>query len=173
MNKKQKIIEAYWDEYENLQRIAVGILRDPDKALDVMQDLALMILEGRYADTNPGSIKAYLRTSTRHGCIDYLRKEKYNLYTDDVQALADRLEPIEDAEYKRIEIKGWLSSYLKSFSPELREAFAMHIIDGYTIEDVARQMGISSATLRQRFKRMRASLPVNVQLFIMLFLLIS
>lgn len=163
MNKKQKMIEAYFDNYSILMKMAISITRDTDKALDALQNLAIKILENDFSHVR--NYPAYLKTSLRHGCIDLLRKEKKET---SLQALEEFLQDKNFNDLNRVEVEHWLLSYLASFPPEMKNAFILHTIDGYTINDIAKQMGIKPATLRQRFKRMRDKLPVDVLLFVMM-----
>jgi RNA polymerase sigma factor (sigma-70 family) len=56
------------------------------------------------------------------------------------------------------ELAQWLRKELSTYSPEMQEAFKMYYLDGYSLEEVAKQLGIRKNTLSQRFSRMRNKL---------------
>ena len=51
-----------------------------------------------------------------------------------------------------------LNKQLAKYPPDLAEAF---YIDGYPLQEVARQMGLPSNTLAQKFKRLRKALALS------------
>jgi RNA polymerase sigma factor (sigma-70 family) len=167
MNRKKRLIETYYDLYPLLLRTAVGKVRDLNSAYDVLQDLAVKIIE-LDDDFDIEDCSAYLFRSARNVAYDYLRKEKKY-----VPAEMDKLSSAESNDFvnasSRSESKQWLDSYLASFSPEMREAFARYILDGEKIDSIAADMGIKSATMRQRFRRMKQAIPNDILLFALIF----
>ena len=163
MNRKKRLIETYYDLYPLLLRTAVGKVRDLNSAYDVLQNLAVKILEID-DDADIKDCSAYLFRSARNAAYDYLRKEKKYLSTE-----PDKLNGVESDDFtatiSRSESKQWLDSYLASFSPEMREAFARYILDGEKIDSIATDMGIKSTTIRQRFRRMKQAIPNDILLF--------
>ena len=165
MNRKKRLIETYYDLYPLLLRTAVGKVRDLNSAYDVLQNLAVKILE---LDDNFDieDCSAYLFRSARNVAYDYLRKENKYVPTE-----TDKFRSVESDDFatttSRSESKQWLDSYLASFSPEMREAFARYILDGEKIDSIAADMGIKPATMRQRFRRMKQAVPHDILLFAM------
>lgn len=166
MNSKKRLIETYYDLYPLLLKTAVGKVRDLNRAYDVLQNLAVKIIE-LDDDSDIIDCNAYLYRSTRNVAYDYLRKEKKYLSTDPYKL--NNLESDDfTATMSRSEAKQWLDSYLTSFSPEMREAFARYILDGEKIDSIAADMGIKPATIRQRFRRMKQAIPNDILLFTMI-----
>ena len=54
-----------------------------------------------------------------------------------------------------------LNKQLAKYPPDLAEAFYMRYLDGYPLQEVARQMGLPSSTLAQKFKRLRKALALS------------
>jgi RNA polymerase sigma factor (sigma-70 family) len=52
----------------------------------------------------------------------------------------------------------WLKQELEHYPPEMREAFYLYFFDGFSLEEVAKKLGIHKNTLSQRFVRIRARL---------------
>ena len=60
---------------DQIYRMALSILKDESKAKDLYQELMMLLWERREQLEQIGNRRAYLLTSTRHMCIDILRKE--------------------------------------------------------------------------------------------------
>jgi len=171
VGQEKRLIQIFEKEYEGLLTIAVGILKEPHLALDVVQDVAVMLAEERYEEKQIRNPKAFLYSCTRNRARDYLRREKRYLHSTEELAysLMQRQKTLYDETFKNVELRDWLDSYFRSISPQMREAFAMHILDGYTIREIAEIMDMDDSTLRQRFHRMKKGIPKEA-LFHMLLL---
>lgn len=170
MNTKQRLIDVYNENYQVLLRIAVSKVRSLDAAYDVLQNLAVKIIE-LDGDVEIQEYQAYLSRAVRHAACDHIRKEARYVPTD-----AEHLDNNPD-EFERLagefESKESLNKYLRSLSPQMKEAWARHFYDGETIAQIATDMNINPATLRQQFHRVRARIPKDILLFTMLFSLLS
>jgi len=47
---------------------------------------------------------------------------------------------------------------LAAYPPDMREAFYLYYFDGYSLDEVAKRLGINKNTLSQRFVRIRGKL---------------
>ncbi|MDL2218330.1 RNA polymerase sigma factor [Christensenellaceae bacterium OttesenSCG-928-M15] len=149
------------DEYDKLLAHAVKLVGDPHTACDVVQELGVRVAEGFFDRREPENKRAYLHTCLRHLAYDIIKKSKRESAQD---ALEETIHDRASAEnLKRIEIKEWINKYIASFPEDMREAFLMYILDGYQMAEIARQMGISEATLRQRFRRMKKTIPLSAR----------
>ncbi|MEG1756354.1 MAG: RNA polymerase sigma factor [Clostridia bacterium] len=170
MTARQKLFDVYAEKYEQLKGYAMSILNDEDKSFDIVQDLAVRICEMQ-SDLKIDNMSAFLFRITRNSSIDAIRKESRAVRTDPA-IMDDFPESTYSHDYAHSDAKQWLEHYLASFTPEMREAFIRYVLDGDTVESIAKVMNIKAATLRQRFRRMRKSIPNDMLLFTMIIALI-
>ena len=141
-------------------------------ALDLMQDLAEILLVKSEELHDIRSPKAYF-----HTCLRHLKYNKVKAKKNSKESLVDpedidwlNKEPMEDSKISCLEILEWLERQLASCSPEFREAFIKFHIDGHPLDKVAEDMNIAPNTLSQRFSRIRKKLKKNSNVLYMAFL---
>jgi len=130
-----------------------SLLRDPEAALDAMQDTFVRLLEheARLDERAPASL--LLRIAT-HVCLNRLRSAKRQA-TDPVDAqvleIARATAP-EGSWLARLELG-------RAFRDELASTqviAVLHHVDGLTHEEVAREVGLSVSGVRKRLRVLRA-----------------
>ena len=169
-SNKQRLMDAFCEYYPLLRKVALSRVHTLDAAYDVLQNLAIKLIE-LDRDLEIREYKAYLKTCVRHASYDYLRSE--NRY---VPMEAEQLDQFASEGFEELvsnrEALTLLKEYFSTVSPELREAWARWVFDGHTIEQIASDMGIKPATLRQQFHRLRKKMPPK-ELLLMLILLLN
>ena len=106
----------------------------------------------RYAVSLTGNIEDADNSSLRKGrciCIDPTGTELNSIIAKSANDMA------------HIEFLLSLNKQLAKYPPDLAEAFYMRYLDGYPLQEVARQMGLPSNTLAQKFKRLRKALALS------------
>ena len=158
MKPIDKLLNIYADNIRPLLALAASITGDAAEAEDVLQDVLLKLLSQQDSLQDVRMHLPFLRSCVRNEAIDHLRRRRRELPTsaevlDSFRASASQ-EGIAQAEELM-----WIDSFLEELGPEMRRAFIEYAVDGYTIADISRRMGIRQDTLRKRFdvikKRMR------------------
>lgn len=169
MNTKERLIELFQQKYPRLLEYAVGITGTRERALDVVQTLAVRILELpdekciEFGD-------AYLYSALRNIAIDLYRREKplRCIPPEDFE----RYLPANQWDDSLFEIKQLLDECLAGCSDEMRQAFIRHILFGERVADIAVEYRISAVMLRKRISRMKAMIPKELLMMIVFILAI-
>ena len=166
VNDKQRLIKTYSETYNSLLQVAISIVCSREAAYDVLQNLAVKILEID-SKTEIRYPKAYLRRAVRHAAVDYVRTESRYVLTDPnyIEQTADTVA----ASVDRFEADDLLRKHLQGLSPEVREAFLRYCFDGEPIEQIAKEMHLNAATLRQQLRRIRRRIPKETLLLTLLY----
>lgn len=129
-----------------------ALLKDDDLALDAMHDVFVEVVR-RQEVLDIGSPTSYLYRSATHICLNKLRsKRRKPLDGDDdlLQRIAGA--PTEGASQARI-----LLDRILGREPDSTRAMAvMHLLDGLTLEEVARECGLSVSGVRKRLRTLRS-----------------
>lgn len=128
------------------------LLRDEDQALDAMQDVFVLLLRNRTRldDTAPSSL--LLRMST-NVCLNKIRTSRRRPEDPDEALLLEiaTSDDLEDRSLARMLLRGIFQS-----EPDSTRAMAvMHLVDGMTHEEVAREVGLSVSGVRKRLRTLR------------------
>lgn len=141
------------DLLNRLYRYGLALVRNPDHAQDLLQGALL-----RYLEQPAGAVEgaaAYLRLSMRNAAIDRLRGEQRWGW----QPVEDeRLESIEDAADgldQMLITRAEVDRIWRLLSAPEREVLFLWAMEGYTIDEIARDTGIARGTLLSRLHRLR------------------
>ncbi len=152
--------------------LALGVVRNPDDALDVVQDA--FIKAHRYLDRFKGTSSFYtwLYRIVMNLSIDHLRKHKRNRHVDWTDAVgSDEGNTIAGASLlpsilgqnpgksaARKELREQISRALEQLSENHRAVLIMREIDGLSYEEMAQSMGCSKGTIMSRLFHARKNM---------------
>lgn len=173
MSDEKKLIDIFIDHYPVLTKLAIMIVEDKTAALDVMQNVALIIVKKNYDLHDIDKPLGFLVTCVRRAALNYLR-DKARTYPTDPTIL----EETHSDEYSHVMIDyvEWvatLEKFLSSYSPELQGAFIKHYIDGFSLIDVAKELGMTPNALSQQFRRMRNRIAKKAPEVMMLIMMLT
>jgi RNA polymerase sigma-70 factor (ECF subfamily) len=140
------------------------LLRDPAKAEDAMQDVFVSVIrhEETLRDEAPGAL--LLRVATNI-CLNKLRGERRrpeDAQTDDDLALriAQADDGGSDAESRTLarSVLGKLFGGDDPLAASTRSLAFMHLVDGMTLEEVARESRLSVSGVRKRLRGLKGRL---------------
>ncbi len=129
------------------------LLRDEDLALDAMQDVFVRVLQrrGRLKATYPSSLLYRIATNV---CLNRIRDQRLDLPGDEVLI---RIAGIDDLE-SRLDARAMLDRLFARHRDSTRTIAVLHFVDGFTLEEVAREVGMSVSGVRKRLRGLRESL---------------
>lgn len=132
-------IANWYDQYKTgIYRFALTILKNESKAEDVLQELFLRLLSGRYTP-EPGKEQAYLYRAARNLCYDELRRQKRNEKEMDTQYAATE-------RYTYIEL-------IAPLNHKEREIVTLKIVGGLTHREIGKVMGMTEQAAKKRYQR--------------------
>ena len=147
---------AYRDHANDVYRVAYGILRDPDEALDATHDTFARAWErwDQYDSQRP--LRGWLQGIVVHLALDQLRRRKVRLLAlpvlgrgavtpIDTSAAPD---PAEDVARRQL-----VELALDGLRPEVRATLILRHYYGYDYAQIAEFLGISSGTVGSTLSR--------------------
>lgn len=155
MHKENKLIDVFAAKYTTLSKYAIMIVKDKDAALDVMQNVALVIVKKSYHISEIKKPTAFLITCIRRASLNYLRDQARANPTDPAILEETHSDEHSDGAIEYLEWVMSLKKYLESYSPKLQNAFIKHYVDGYPLDMIASELNMTSNALAQQFRRMR------------------
>lgn len=107
----------------------------------------------RYTDTLT-SLKGWFKRIIINTCIDQFRKNKHNAMTHTLPEEYDVPSENQATAIDQISYKEIIDS-ISQLSPAYRNVFNLFVIDGYSHEDIAEQLGISVGTSKSNLSKAR------------------
>lgn len=150
-----RLADAYLRQRKELKAFLNRLVRDNDTSEDLLHDIWLRI--GRLRETDaPKEPDAYLRTVARNIATDWLRRRstRNGILSDatDVDHVADISPAADDALLSR-EALDCLLKIIEGLAPRQRQALLLYRVEGWSMAEVARHMGISARTVEEHVSR--------------------
>ncbi len=164
-----------------LYRGALRFTRNPADAEDARQDAFLKVIRGleqfagaRKWDQKGDDLHAWVSRIGRNASIDIIRKRRNGriLSLEEPTGIAEETvgsgiatsnENPEES-FARLEMRKRLADSIKRLSPEMRRVCLLRDVLGYSTQEVADRLGISSLTVRLRLFRARRRLREKLSL---------
>lgn len=143
---------------ERLHRFALGMVRDPDAATDLVQESLVTAYTKLESCRDPTSFGAWVRQILRNRCRDFLKNvRRDNEPLDAHPTLVSRLDG-PDSELARNQLRGRLRDALDELPADQREAFLLKHLDGRTYREMSGILDASKSALKMRVHRAREAL---------------
>lgn len=152
---------AYRDHANDVYRVAYGILRDPDEALDATHDTFARAWErwDQYDSQRP--LRGWLHGIVVHLALDQLRRRRVRRLAlpvlgragptpIDASAVPD---PAEDVARRQL-----VDQALEGLRPEVRATLILRHYYGYDYAQIATFLGVSSGTVGSTLSRAHAAI---------------
>ncbi len=186
MQEKQYVDfeQIYLTYFSKMKRFAREYVLSDEDAENIVQDVFLDLWEKKELLPLPINIIAYLFTSIKHKCIDFLRhkmvqkdvenkmQEEYKLI---LQLKYYSLEELDETFFERSDVEQMLSKAMNSLPGKCREIFLKSKIEGKKQKEIAEEMNISINTVETQmgiaYKKLRSELKDYFPLFVFLYFL--
>lgn len=134
------------------------LLKDENKALDAMQDVfaKLLVYRKRLKMKYPSSLLYRISTNV---CLNILRdRSRHRTFSDD--DLLANIALYDESENRTI-IRDVLERIFRGEKKSTREIAIMHFVDGMTLPEVAREVGLSHSGVCKRIRELRARAKIK------------
>jgi len=150
----EKNLEQTIEKYSNtLYRLCILIVKNEQDVQDVLQETFLKYYKSAPEFQSEEHKKAWLIRVSQNKCKDFLRFHKRHQHVP-LEAVEEILEIYQEAsadEQMDFEI-------LWDLDPKYKSVLVLHYLEGYSMEEVAKLLGISLAAARKRLQRGRTFL---------------
>lgn len=140
----REIVLALFDRYGDMvYRIALGYLRSPQEAEDVVQTVFLKLLEGK-AVAQEGKERPFLAKVTVNHCKNLLRRAKR--YVDTPLEELALLAPPEERDLFRA---------VMELPEKYRSVVTLHYLEGYSLRETSQLLHLGPSAVSMRLFRAR------------------
>ena len=129
----------------DIYRVALGIMRNPEEASDICQDVFIRFYKNLGRLRKERGLKAWLRRVTINRCFDILRTRKRDINIEDV--MTPGCMQMADSS-NAPEVSRMIQQGLDILPPRERAALILTAQLGYSSIEAAKAMGCSPATVR-------------------------
>lgn len=152
----QDALRTAYDLYSRfVNGVALGILKDPDLAADITQEVFVRLWQRpERFDAGRGSLKAFLQVDAHGRSIDLLRSRNAAARRERREFEKQWSTPVagtEELAMTAVESES-VRSALMRLPEEQRTAVAMAFFGGYSYREVADRLGVPEGTIKSRIR---------------------
>jgi RNA polymerase sigma-70 factor, ECF subfamily len=140
--------------HQKVYRIAYGVVRQREDALDVVQDVFLKLFRSIRNYKGDSRFYTYLYRMTMNAAIDHTRKTgkviPFSLDEEGAPEPAERPEQAPDRLLLRKELDGKIQEALSRLPDDQRAALLFREVEGLSYQEIAEAMGCSIGTVMSR-----------------------
>lgn len=146
--RDQRALAVLYDQMaDRVYSLALYILRNPDNAEEVTQDIFMKIWDrADQWDENKAKLSTWILAMTRNAAIDRLRKEKRRPAV--IESPFDRILQMEAVESEGHQLR----TLLHHLPHEQQEAIYLNFFGGMSHTDIAEVTGIPLGTIKTRLR---------------------
>ena len=138
---------AYSLYADMLYRLAFSYMKHKEDAEDVVQEVFTKYMCGFHLPVNRDHEKAWFVRVTINQCHDALRKRNYRLHSS--------LDDVTEVAIENDDTANDLSVALQNLPTKYKDVVVLHYLEGYSVDEVAKLLGVSVSAIKMRLKRSR------------------
>ncbi|TAE77610.1 MAG: RNA polymerase sigma-70 factor [Bacteroidetes bacterium] len=140
--------------YAPLVRFAKEILKDKDRAEDMVQEVFVKVWEKRHQINIETGIKPYLYMAVKNHCLSALRVEERNVFLadelgDDIRVSSNQA----DLQTNTIHLKQHIAEAIEKLPPKCALIFKMSRFEEKTYQEIADALELSVKTIENQMGR--------------------
>ena len=162
-SKCQQLV--YQKFYGKMLGACMRYSKDREEARDILQDGFLKVFTNIKSYTGTGSFEGWIRRVIVNTALDYIRKNRKMIQyanSDYVEQNAEEIkEEDENSEYQNISTEEIMKA-VQQLPTAYRTVFNMFVVDGFSHQEIADQLGINIGTSKSNLSKAKAHLKNNL-----------
>ena len=158
IKKKEIDVEAYYSRYGPMVlRRCRKLLKDNEKAFDALQDVfeKLLLYRARLKGTHPSALLYRIATNI---CLNKIRDERpYQHQLEHYKDILLNVSSNDNNEYGMDGVR-LLEFIIKGEKESTQKIAVMYFVDGMTLKEIAKEIGLSTSGIHKRLKELRVRL---------------
>jgi RNA polymerase sigma-70 factor (ECF subfamily) len=161
--KRQSQQELYMHFYNYAMSICLRYAHREEEAEEILNDGFMKVFQKIDLYSESLSFKGWLRRIMINASIDHYRKHEKHYHTLDI---AEAARETDQSDQLSLLAEEELVGLIQQLPPAYRMVFNLYAIEGYTHEEIARQLNISIGTSKSNLSKARAKLQKMVSFFL-------
>ena len=149
--------ELFYRHHRQLYRLALLTSRDHEDAADALQDALLAAHRAAHTFRQDSAVSSWLYRIVVNACLDRLRRNKSHACEVLDEQLCGAVDPT-----RRVDTAIVVQRALMALPVEQRAAVVAVDMQGYSVAETARILGVAEGTVKSRCSRARSKLSASL-----------
>ena len=150
--------ELFRRHRDRLWSVALRTLGDPEEAADALQDAMLSAYRAAGSFRGDAAVTTWLHRVVVNACLDRIRRRNTRPTVPLPEVETETRLPGPTDDIANTDLRLALASALATLSEEQRVALVLVDVEGYSVEETARVLGVATGTVKSRCARARAKM---------------
>lgn len=142
-------VQLMEDNRQNMYKVAICYVNNPEDAADVIQDTILTAFEKLRDLKEPAYFRTWLTRILINKCKDFLDERSWEVAFDEMPETSYDDSTLNHLIYEEL---------LQAVDEQYRDILVLHYVEGFQSKEIARVLGMKDATVRTRLRRGRENL---------------
>lgn len=143
--------------YSRMLGVCYRYARSEDEAKDMLQDGFIKLFEKIKMFNSTGSFEGWARRIFINNAIDTYRKNKKEILIDNSIPLPESNEDDIPSAYEGLSVSDVVDA-LQDLSPAYQMTFNLYVMEGYSHQEIADELGISVGTSKSNYAKAKAKM---------------
>ena len=162
----QAVERAYREHADDVYKVALAILRDPDAAVDVTHDTFARAFDRWHQYDANRPLRAWLHGIVSHAALDVLRRRRVRAVAVPTIGRIRETQgsgPVEGDPARRVVERDLIADAMAGLKPDARAALVLRHAYGYDYTEIARFLRTSPGNVGSILSRAHATLRVRLE----------
>jgi RNA polymerase sigma-70 factor (ECF subfamily) len=150
--------ELFRRHRDRLWAVALRTMGDPEDAADALQDAMVSAYRAAGSFRGDSAVTTWLHRVVVNACLDRMRRRGSRPTVPLPEVETEYARPAGTDEIATADLRLALQSALATLPEEQRVALVLVDVEGYSVEETARTLGVAPGTVKSRCARARAKL---------------
>jgi RNA polymerase sigma-70 factor (ECF subfamily) len=150
--------ELFRRHRDRLWAVALRTLSDPEDAADALQDAMISAYRAAGSFRGDSAVTTWLHRVVVNACLDRMRRRSSRPTVPLPEVETEYARPTVTDDITNTDLRLALESALATLPEEQRVALVLVDVEGYSVDETARALGVAPGTVKSRCARARAKL---------------
>lgn len=147
-------VQLMEDNRQNMYKVAICYVNNPEDAADVIQDTILTAFEKLRDLKEPAYFRTWLTRILINKCKDFLDERSWEVAMPELA-----FDEMPETSYDDSTLNHLIyEELLQAVDEQYRDILVLHYVEGFQSKEIARVLGMKDATVRTRLRRGRENL---------------
>jgi RNA polymerase sigma-70 factor (ECF subfamily) len=164
LNNPIEFEKFFKEKYRSLCFVANRYVKDINTAEEIVQDVFVKIWEKRNQIVINGSISAYITTSVKNNCLNYLKHVSIVKTFERTELTRLSIDSSDnEEEMLDIELESAILKAIAELPPQRKKVFMLSRVDGLKYHEIAEKLGLSVKTIEAQMGKALKQLRVKLK----------